>query len=87
MDQEKRKEALEILDKIFHVAKGAEITYIENQVSNVCEIINSTQEVEFEETWEEFKTSEIYKKSKYQEEILDNYIKWLEFNYNAPTRK
>ena len=49
MDKEKKEEALEILGKIFHVAKGAEITYIENKVLEVFEIINSTQEVELEE--------------------------------------
>ena len=49
MDKGKKEEALEILDKIFHVAKGAEITYIENKVLEVFEIINSTQEVELEE--------------------------------------
>ena len=49
MDKEKKKKVLEILGEIFHVAKGAEITYIENKVLEVFEIINSTQEVELEE--------------------------------------
>lgn len=50
-------------------------------------MIEAIKEQTWDSLWEEFKTSEIYTSSKNQEEILDNYIKWLEFNYNAPTKK
>lgn len=57
-----------------------EVQYIEQ--------IPTKSEVTWESIWEEYRDNIVnYDEIKTQEDVLDQYVKWLEKNYNVPTKK
>lgn len=69
------------------VVKTHDFANYQEEVQHI-EQIPTKSEVTWESIWEEYRDNIVnYDEIKTQEDVLDQYVKWLEKNYNVPTKK